>query len=371
LRGGGTCAVCGTKERNVAPALAVCADCIRDRPAQAEAHIHRARTRSRVQLGLPAQPPRDPTGPVCRLCVNECRPGPGQLGYCGLRVNRDGKLVHLAGTAREGVVSWYYDPLPTNCVADWVCAGGTGAGYPKFAHRRGPEYGWYNLAVFLGACSYDCLFCQNRSFQQMAVRAAPRAGARDLAAAVRPDTACICYFGGDPTPQLPYTIAVSEMVRAAHPQRILRICWETNGSMHPGLLERIARTAVETGGCVKFDLKAWDRHLHLALTGVSNERTLANFERAAAHIPRRPDPPPLVAGTLLVPGYVDRREVAALARFIAQLDPNLPYTLLAFHPCHLMRDLPTTARLQAEDCRQAALDAGLTRVRLGNVPLLS
>lgn len=118
MRGGGTCAVCGTKERNVAPALAVCADCIRDRPTQAEAHIHRARTRSRVQLGLPAQPPRDPTGPVCRLCVNECRPGPGQLGYCGLRVNRDGKLVHLAGTAREGVVSWYYDPLPTNCVAD-------------------------------------------------------------------------------------------------------------------------------------------------------------------------------------------------------------------------------------------------------------
>ncbi len=44
--------VCGTKERNVASALAVCADCIRDRPAQVEAHIHRARTRSRVQLGL-------------------------------------------------------------------------------------------------------------------------------------------------------------------------------------------------------------------------------------------------------------------------------------------------------------------------------
>lgn len=366
----GVCTVCGTRKQNIAAVLAVCADCLRDRPDQV-AHIDRARKRVRTQLGLPEQPPRDPQGPVCRLCVNECRPAPGQLGYCGLRINREGKLVHLAGTARQGVVSWYYDPLPTNCVADWVCAGGTGAGYPQFAYRDGPERGWQNLAVFLGACSYDCLFCQNRSFQEMAARRAPRASARELAAAVRPDTACICFFGGDPTPQLPYTIAVSEMVRAAHPERILRICWETNGTMHPKLLGRIVRTAVETGGCVKFDLKAWNKHLHLALTGVSNSRTLANLERAAAYIPCRPDPPPVVASTLLVPGYVDHREVATLARFIARLDPDLPYTLLAFYPRHLLRDLPTTSRQQAEDCRQAALDAGLTRVRLGNVHLLS
>jgi len=65
---------------------------------------------------------------------------------------------------QEGKLSWYHDPLPTNCVADWVCSGGTGAGYPKYAHCPGPELGYSNLAVFFHACTFNCLYCQNWHF---------------------------------------------------------------------------------------------------------------------------------------------------------------------------------------------------------------
>jgi pyruvate formate lyase activating enzyme len=77
-----------------------------------------------------------------------------------------------------------------------------------------------------------------------------------------------------------------------------------------------------------------------------------------------------VASTLLVPGYVNAAEVGAIARVIAGLNPDIPYSLLAVHPQHLMADLPTTARVEAEACLEAALGAGLTRVRIGNVHLL-
>jgi len=63
-------------------------------------------------------------------------------------------------------LSWYHDPLPTNCVGDWVCAGGTGAGFPEYAHSPGPEHGYSNLAVFFHACSFNCLYCQNWTFLQ-------------------------------------------------------------------------------------------------------------------------------------------------------------------------------------------------------------
>ncbi len=33
---------------------------------------------------------------------------------------RGHRLVHLAGMARRGLLRWYGDPLPTNCVADGV-----------------------------------------------------------------------------------------------------------------------------------------------------------------------------------------------------------------------------------------------------------
>jgi pyruvate formate lyase activating enzyme len=73
----------------------------------------------------------------------------------------------------------------------------------------------------------------------------------------------------------------------------------------------------------------------------------------------------------MVPGYVDEEEVGAIARFIAGLDPTIPYSLLAFHPQFKMSDLPVTSCQQAERCKEAAEGAGLKRVRIGNVHLLS
>jgi pyruvate formate lyase activating enzyme len=63
----------------------------------------------------------------------------------------DGQVV---GGDRDGAaVTWYRDSLPTNCVADWVCPTSTAAGYPKSTNTQGPEYAFYNHAVFHEACS--------------------------------------------------------------------------------------------------------------------------------------------------------------------------------------------------------------------------
>jgi pyruvate formate lyase activating enzyme len=140
--------------------------------------------------------------------------------------------------------------------------------------------------------------------------------------------------------------------------------------MSPELLDKMMTLSLESGGCVKFDLKAVDRNIHLALCGVDNGRTLENFAAAAKRIRERPEPPPLIASTLLVPGYIDAREVGAIASFIARLDPNIPYALLGFHGDFLMTDLPRTSRKQAESCYAAAETAGLRRVRIGNVHIL-
>ena len=141
--------------------------------------------------------------------------------------------------------------------------------------------------------------------------------------------------------------------------------------MHPRLLDEAVALSLDTGGCIKFDLKAHDGELHKALTGASNERTLRNFARAASRVAERAAPPLLAASTLLVPGYVDAKEVSSLAAYIAALDPEIPYSLLGFHPYFLMPDLPRTSVRHAEECEKAARDAGLVLVRIGNRHLLS
>ena len=364
----GRCVVCGTTSATIARELAVCLGCIRTQPAAALAPAMDAHRRSRVASGLPPEPPQDPRGIPCKVCTHECRIPEHGVGYCGLRRNEGGRLIGVSAT--RGKLSWYHDPLPTNCVGDWVCPGGTGAGHPQYAYCCGPEFGYTNLAVFFEACSFDCLFCQNWQFRQRS-RAPRTRGIEALVADVDPRTACICYFGGDPAVQLPFSLTASKLARERAAGRILRICWETNGSMHARLLDQTMELALASGGCVKFDLKAWDDTLHRALTGVSNHRTLDNFARAAERIPRRREPPLLIASTLLVTGYVDEVEVCSLARFLAAIDPEVPYSLLAFAPHFCLDDLPPTPGRWAARCIAAAQDAGLRRVRLGNVHLLS
>ena len=90
----------------------------------------------------------------------------------------------------------------------------------------------------------------------------------------------------------------------------------------------------------------------------------------AARAAERPDPPFMVASTLLVPGYVEADEVRAIARFIASADPNTPYALLAFHPQFYMRDLPLLSADTALAAESAAREEGLENIRIGNFHLL-
>ncbi|MBW1993980.1 MAG: radical SAM protein [Deltaproteobacteria bacterium] len=362
------CRICRTSSRFISETLGLCVTCIRGKPQEALPLAMEAHRKTRTEFALPEVPPKDPGGKPCNLCVNECTMAEGQMGYCGLRKNIGGRLTGV--TAKAGKLSWYHDPLPTNCVGNWVCAGGTGAGYPKFAVCDGPERGYRNLAVFFHACTFNCLFCQNWHFKEHTFSTKTRS-VESLLADVDRRTSCICYFGGDPAAQLPYSLRASRLALEKNRDRILRICWETNGSMHPGFLDRMMDMAIETGGCIKFDLKAWDENLHRSLTGVSNRRTLENFRRAGEKITRRPAPPPLLAATLLIPGYIDEKEITSIAAFIASIDSDIPYSLLAFHPQFYLHDLPLPTKAYAQGCLSAAKQTGLRNVKIGNIQLLT
>jgi len=364
----GKCVLCKTESLYISKELSLCSRCIKKRPDEAVPLALEVHARIRRRFRLPERPPKDPEGISCTICINECRIPEGGIGYCGIRMNEGGRL---RGVSREeGKLSWYLDPLPTNCVADWVCPGGTGRGYPEYAIKDGPEHGYYNLAVFFHACSFNCLFCQNWHFRKETLKPEVT-GVTKLLSDINELTTCICYFGGDPTPQLPLAIEASKRVKEVSGGRILRICWETNGAMHKNLLEEMIELSLRSGGCIKFDLKAWDEALHIALTGITNKRTLENFEYAGRYIHERREPPLLIASTLLVPGYIDTEEIRSLARFIASINPDIPYSLLAFYPHFYMKDLPLISKTEAYECMRIAISEGLKNVRIGNLHLLA
>ncbi len=361
------CKVCGEK-KELSKTLGVCVDCIRYRWGDSEEQVLSAHRSTRTSYNLPPKPPRREGGIKCNFCVNECSLGDGDVSYCGLRMNRRGKLESLT-TLDKALVYTYLDPHPTNCCAAYFCPGGTGAGYPEYAYTRDAEYGYYNYSVFLYGCSFDCLFCQNHSHKE--VITAPEMGVDEFIEDVlsREKVSCVCFFGGTPEPQLPFALKASRFILEGT-ERPVRICWEWNGSGNEILARRAAYFSLVSGGNVKFDLKAATPELSVALSGVSNERAYKNFE-AIYHrfYCERRDLPVLNATTLLVPHYVDASEVENIARFISDLDPEIPYSLLLFYPHYMMRDLPLTPLRQVEECLRVAR-RHLRRVHLGNIHLL-
>ena len=376
----GKCRLCGREGPTISNVIGVCADCLRSREGALEVAL-KPHERYRRSLGLPVRPPRSVNGIKCGLCVNECVIGEGERGFCGYWRVREGVLEPVVG-AGNAVALWYLDPHPTNCVAGHVCPANTHRGYPTYTRTKGVERGYHNLAVFFAACSLNCIFCQNWEHKDI-ISHEPVRGKyvkridELVSAAMNPRVSCVCYFGGDPGPHSPYAIQASRRIAALASEQghIKRICWETNGLESTSVISEMSMLSLRTGGIVKVDWKAWTPSIYEALTGVNGHsavnRLKRNVEVIAKHMDERPEPPLLVVSTLLVPGYVDVEEVGNIAGFLAGVNPHIPYVLLAFHPDHLLTDLPPTSSGHAFGALQAARKAGLKEVYIGNIWLLS
>lgn len=375
----GTCKFCGKKDDFISSVLQVCRKCIlNENWEKIKDHVNNVHKNVRELVNLPGIPARRQSPKIafsCNFCINECKLDPGDTSYCGLRtLDTQGKPLLPFPTRKHAYMHGYLDPNPTNCCNAWFCPAGTNKGYPDYSTIDGPEYGTYSYAAFFYGCSMNCLFCQNASHK--IISQDKLFSAEDIAVQIvaNEKTTCLCYFGGTPEPQLSFSINLAnkilDKINKSNPSRIFRICWEWNGTGNPALVEECMKIASKTGGNIKFDLKSFHEKLNIALCGVTNGRTLQNFKLLAEnYFGKRKNVPEMAGCTLLVPGYINQEEVEKIARFIASINDEIPYSLLVFHPDYQMKDLPITPRKQAEGCLSVAKKY-LKNVNLGNQFLL-
>lgn len=337
------CMVCKKVSPLISSFLGLCRACLQECFDRAFPLVQKIHKRARAEFGLSW--PGEGDGSGCSWCFHRC--GREGNSFCGLVKNGN----RWAGDEERGLCEWYRDSLPTNCVVSWACPGRV---------ERSKE----NLSVFYAGCTFDCLFCQNWHHHEKRKKGEPLITASSLAAQCNRQTFCVCFFGGDPSCQLLHALEAARSVE----EKVL-VCWETNGASRSDLIVAMYRVSAKSGGMLKFDLKALDPNIHLALTGVSNRQTLQNFALVARRN-REEGKDVVAASTLLVPGYVPPGEVADIAHFIASLDPNIPYTLLAFTPNCFFHDLPSTTKRHASEALEACRRAGLQRVKVENVFIL-
>ena len=112
---------------------------------------------------------------------------------------------------------------------------------------------------------------------------------------------------------------------------------------------------------LRLDIKAHDAEKHKWLIGSSN-----------AHILRLPEEIlkrgfTLEVLSLYIPNLVESDELERIARVLSEVDPAIPFTILAFFPEHQMKDFRRPNTKEMVEAYKKVQSTGLQNIKLGNL----
>jgi len=121
-----------------------------------------------------------------------------------------------------------------------------------------------------------------------------------------------------------------------------------------------ARNVAAGLDAVWLDVKSWKEDVHRKLTGATNRYTLEAIELLVEH------DVVLEVCTLYIPGYVEADQILRIAKYVADIDRNIPFTILAYFPEYKLSVRPPK-RSELETAERLAREvAGLKNVKIGN-----
>ncbi len=272
----------------------------------------------------------------CGLCPNRCIISNGKRGFCGVRVNIDGKLYT---TVYGKPVAVHVDPIEKKPLSHFLP--GTTA-----------------FSIATAGCNLGCLFCQNWQISQ----AKPEDAAHydldpekivDLT--VRSGSPTIAYTYTEPTVFYEYMLQCAKLAK----KRGLRNIFHSSGYINPEPLSEILKY---TDAC-NIDLKGFSEKYYQDmcfghLDPVLN--TLKTIKKAGVW---------LEITNLVIPGKNDDpKMIKEMCEWIrTNLGPDVPLYFSAFYPQYKLQGVPPTPLKTLEMAARIGRESGLNYVYIGNV----
>lgn len=274
----------------------------------------------------------------CSLCNHRCVIREGKKGICGVRENAGGTLVSLV---YDKVIARHVDPIEKK---------------PLFHFLPGSRS--YSIAT--AGCNLRCVFCQNADISQMPVDHGqvlgdPMAPEEIVNDALAARSATIAYTYTEPTVYFELALDTARIAS----RKGVRNVFVSNGYMTEECLREIHPNL--HGANV--DLKGFTDRFYKEQCGARLDpvlRTLEHMVRTGVW---------LEVTTLLIPGLNDaEEELRGIARFLANLDPGIPWHISRFHPTYRLTSIGPTPPSSLRKAREIGLEEGLQYVYTGNVP---
>ena len=275
----------------------------------------------------------------CRLCFHGCTIPEGRCGFCGVRLNRQGRLVTLVD---DNVVSLSLDPVEKKPLYHFLPGTGT-------------------LSMGTYGCNFACRFCQNYGIS----RVVSDTGRFQAGQKVTPKALVDCALANgikslsftynEPTIFYELLYPTAKLAR----ENNLKTIMVTNGAMS----EECLQSLMPVVSAANVDLKAWSRDFYRKVCAGDRDVVLKNLQgmRRAGWW--------LEVTTLLIPGLNDSEEdLKATACFIRdELGADTPWHVSAYFPTYKMLDRPAITPAAVEAACRLGKDAGLNYVYAGNV----
>ena len=215
------------------------------------------------------------------------------------------------------------------------------------------------LSFGTAGCNLGCRFCQNwdiskaKATERLTDAAMPDAIAE---AAIRGGARSVAFTYNDPVIFAEYAI---DTAKACHERGVKTV------AVTAGYITQHARTEFfEHIDAANVDLKAFSEHFYrkLCFADIGPVKDTLRFLRRETDVW-------FEVTTLLIPGQNDSaEEIDRLCDwFAAELGPEVPLHLTAFHPDFKMTDLPRTPASTLVRARKQAMGHGLKHVYTGNI----
>ncbi|MBU7013208.1 MAG: radical SAM protein [Theionarchaea archaeon] len=169
----------------------------------------------------------------------------------------------------------------------------------------------------------------------------------------------IGFTGGDITCCPDFYAKCARLIKE---QTDLYVLIETNGfGLTPANLDILKKAGVDS---FWLDIKAFKDTIHKTLTGVSNKRIL-ELPWEMNHMGFV-----LEVSTLYIPSWVEIDQIEHIAELLVDVDPEIPFTILAYFPSFKMTERSPTYD-EMVSAYEVVRNVGLKNVRMGNLSVVS
>ncbi|MCL2221184.1 MAG: AmmeMemoRadiSam system radical SAM enzyme [Oscillospiraceae bacterium] len=271
-------------------------------------------------------------GIVCRLCPHTCFIKDNQIGFCGVRENIRETLI---ASSYGAVTSIVLDPIEKK---------------PLYHFQRGKKI----VSIGGYGCNFRCGFCQNHKISMEYQKAkidfmSPETIVQFATAARANGNIGIAYTYNEPLIGYEFIFDCATLAKKSGLANVL----VTNGYINRSpLLELLPLI-----DAINIDIKAFDDRTYNRFSGTL-EPVLDTIQTAhrTCHVELT---------TLVVPGD-NENDINSISKWIAKIDPNIPFHLSRFFPRHKYINAQQTPKETMHRAKETA-EKYLTYVYLGNM----